>query len=501
MRRLLLFASLCLVSANSVRAAEIVGPTRSGLPGLWETLAAPNERSASLRLSLHFEQGTVDPGHGFSSTTPLFGAPVQSRELRLALALHASRNVLLAASIPYRMWDSDGVVVRDTTGSYRSGQGNESGLGDAEMSVAARFFDWGPLRAGGYGRMRVPTGSQSKGLGSGQVEGEFGFFGSTRVASGPIVPEAYWHNNVAWRLNKNEQDGFGVLDPNRSPAETGVWPLVYPGIGSNGNETDNDALLLRTGIEFRRRWGHIFMELSSDWFVAAKDISFRESPHWFTPGVYLGRDDGIALKASWAIGLWADDASTAYTPSYPDWVFTAGLSIPMHLGGRDRDLDGVPDSEDLCPEEPEDVDGYRDEDGCPDLDNDGDGIPDLKDLAPNMAEDPDGFEDEDGRPDRDNDLDGIVDELDQCPLQAEDFDGFQDEDGCPDLFVDRDGDGIEDALDACPLQAEDFDGFEDDDGCPELDNDLDGIVDELDQCPNEAEDYDGVDDDDGCPDS
>ena len=36
----------------------------------------------------------------------------------------------------------------------------------------------------------------------------------------------------------------------------------------------------------------------------------------------------------------------------------------------DRDGDGIPDSEDMCPDEPEDRDGYDDSDGCPDPDCD-----------------------------------------------------------------------------------------------------------------------------------
>lgn len=38
---------------------------------------------------------------------------------------------------------------------------------------------------------------------------------------------------------------------------------------------------------------------------------------------------------------------------------------------------------DQCREEPEDYDGFRDSDGCPDLDNDEDGVPDVSDPAPN----------------------------------------------------------------------------------------------------------------------
>ena len=98
----------------------------------------------------------------------------------------------------------------------------------------------------------------------------------------------------------------------------------------------------------------------------------------------------------------------------------------------DRDGDGIPDNIDKCPDQPEDFDGFQDEDGCPDLDNDGDGIPDALDKCPNEPEDKDGFQDEDGCPDPDNDGDGIPDVRDKCPNEPETFNNYQDEDGCPD---------------------------------------------------------------------
>ncbi len=133
------------------------------------------------------------------------------------------------------------------------------------------------------------------------------------------------------------------------------------------------------------------------------------------------------------------------------------------------------------------------------IDSDGDGIPDGVDLCPKEPEDRDGFDDEDGCPDPDNDQDGIPDDQDKCPNEPEDKDGFQDDDGCPEL--DNDGDGIPDTQDKCPNEPEDKDGFQDDDGCPDLDNDGDGIPDDKDRCPNEPETKNGVDDDDGCPDT
>jgi OOP family OmpA-OmpF porin len=60
----------------------------------------------------------------------------------------------------------------------------------------------------------------------------------------------------------------------------------------------------------------------------------------------------------------------------------------------DRDHDGILDNVDKCPDDPEDKDGFEDEDGCPDLDNDKDGIPDKTDKCPNDPVDNDNYEDD-----------------------------------------------------------------------------------------------------------
>jgi len=131
-------------------------------------------------------------------------------------------------------------------------------------------------------------------------------------------------------------------------------------------------------------------------------------------------------------------------------------------------------------------------------DTDGDGLLDPDDQCPRDPEDRDGFEDDDGCPDPDNDQDGLLDGADNCPLEPEDKDGFEDTDGCPD--PDNDQDGIKDVDDKCPIDPEDKDGFQDNDGCPEPDNDHDGILDPDDKCPLEPEVYNEFEDTDGCPD-
>jgi outer membrane protein OmpA-like peptidoglycan-associated protein len=157
-----------------------------------------------------------------------------------------------------------------------------------------------------------------------------------------------------------------------------------------------------------------------------------------------------------------------------DFYYSAMIGVSFSFFGKsDADGDGIDDSDDPCPSNAEDYDGFQDEDGCPDYDNDKDKIPDVKDKCPNDPEDYDGFEDDDGCPDMDNDRDGIPDSLDACPNQPENFNGFQDKDGCPDILdrslqiLDNDNDGITNDVDKCPDSAETYNGFEDDDGCPD----------------------------------
>ncbi|MFO0655856.1 MAG: OmpA family protein [Polyangia bacterium] len=123
----------------------------------------------------------------------------------------------------------------------------------------------------------------------------------------------------------------------------------------------------------------------------------------------------------------------------------------------DADGDGIKDELDKCPDEPEDKDGFEDEDGCPELDNDEDGIYDSQDKRPNDPEDKDGFEDTDGCPDPDNDKDGVLDKDDKCPMQP----GPKENQGCPD--TDKDKDTVVDRLDKCP----DDPGPPSNAGCPE----------------------------------
>ncbi|MBI4816376.1 MAG: OmpA family protein [Deltaproteobacteria bacterium] len=172
----------------------------------------------------------------------------------------------------------------------------------------------------------------------------------------------------------------------------------------------------------------------------------------------------------------------------PDWRVFFGARFSRHE--EDRDGDGLVDSVDQCPDDPEDPDEFEDEDGCPEPDNDKDLVLDVKDGAPLDPEDRDTFEDEDGVPDPDNDKDKVLDVDDECPLEP----GPKENKGCPQK--DRDGDGLLDSVDKCPDDPEDFDQFQDEDGCPDPDNDQDKTLDPDDGCPFDP----GPIENKGCPD-
>ncbi len=186
---------------------------------------------------------------------------------------------------------------------------------------------------------------------------------------------------------------------------------------------------------------------------------------------------GVGLKVAagdtWGLRL---DGRILFPPSSEDssvtidWEIFAGLYKDFGLKKRkrapkDSDNDGIMDANDRCPSQPEDKDGFQDEDGCPENDNDNDGIPDANDKCPNEAETINSVEDEDGCPEGDEDGDNIFGANDKCPTQKEDKDGYEDEDGCPD--TDNDGDGVTDTADRCPDKPETANGYEDSDGCPD----------------------------------
>jgi outer membrane protein OmpA-like peptidoglycan-associated protein len=213
--------------------------------------------------------------------------------------------------------------------------------------------------------------------------------------------------------------------------------VVDPGVGTF--ETAN--LILRVLPFSSAKSGH----RASGWFIDGG-----------AGGVLTGDVKRLGLEAGTGYGFVVDGNAIAPSARYvqvlqPNDPLSGEdarlvlFGVEITLGGAreatpeaiveapsDRDHDGIVDAEDKCVDAPEDIDNFKDDDGCPEPDNDGDGILDFKDKCPNAAEDKDKFEDEDGCPDPDNDKDTVLDANDECPLDAEVINGNKDFDGCPD---------------------------------------------------------------------
>jgi outer membrane protein OmpA-like peptidoglycan-associated protein len=242
--------------------------------------------------------------------------------------------------------------------------------------------------------------------------------------------------------------------------------------------------------------------------LAGETLSAGQLPIEARVGAHVKLAKGLLLPIGVGFGL-ADGLGS------PDVRALLGIIYaPTKDQDLDPDKDGLLGDADTCPTDPEDIDKFEDQDGCPE-DNDKDGIADKVDECidtPGVAEfkgcpdsDGDKIADKDdkcpsapgikelqGCPENDRDKDGIADKNDACPDTA----GQEKFQGCPD----SDNDGIADNKDKCPADPEDFDKFEDEDGCSDPDNDKDKVADKDDLCPTEQEDGKGKTPKDGCPD-
>jgi outer membrane protein OmpA-like peptidoglycan-associated protein len=425
-------------------------------------------------------------------------------ELRRLVSYYAAGHVSGSISVVERL--QIGLVVpvvlasgqsfsysRPSEGDFEAIQGGRAfGVGDGRFSVKGRFFGEGDegLAFGGSVFVTFPIGQattsdhafigENSFTAGGQVIGEFrqrGVHLAGNVGAVYRPTATLFSTRVGSQLTYDIALGYDVTPLIQVFAE-------LEGASSFTAEVDENPLEGRLAGRY-----------------TMGDISF-------TLGAGAGLISGVGIPVFRALGQvqyapvrgdadgdGIDDRDDA-CPSEPEDL--DGYQDEDGCPDEDNDGDGFADADDRCPDEPEDRDGHEDEDGCPDADNDGDGIPDGYDSCPADPEDMDGDRDEDGCPDNDTDRDGIEDPNDQCPDEAEDTDGFADDDGCPEDDVD--GDGVPDDRDECPEVPETINGVEDEDGCPEEDSDGDGIVDAVDRCPNDPETFNGVNDDDGCPD-
>jgi len=466
----------------------------SGQYGVVRTLSAKTYGKAKLNIGtgIHFGQSndyvTNVSDQNFNPVPNLDPASLLSSNIFFAISPLSIWDI--AASLPfYYDWSGIGTL-------------SDGGLGDIDVSMkiaprlTKKFY-----YQGYYLGVTVPVGMRNSGLfprhpyyiNDLTTNPAQSFYSSRNAAIKGLVLFTFDVKELADKVPLQFHiNGGGVVTASRSD--------------------QRNTIIASLGAELRpAEFITLFADLhgESRWEIFSEKLDPRYDPVYVSPGFRITSPAGLYLQFAADFSLSSNDEAAKLNWHKSGYHYDTevipryGMQFMFGWNGfitiQDDDHDGIKNDVDHCPKDVEDIDGFEDSDGCPDLDNDNDGIADTQDKCPNEVEDKDGFNDEDGCPDPDNDADGIPDVKDQCPKLSEDFDGFEDIDGCPD--PDNDKDGVPDSLDRCLNDVEDFDNFEDADGCPDIDNDKDGIPDLKDKCPDEPEVFNNVEDKDGCPDS
>jgi OOP family OmpA-OmpF porin len=479
-----LLVALVLCALPSWTSAQACGDVPTGEMSAFRFHVAPNdayvlvddpdvdgELSPYVGLSVDYahrpfaldniEDAVCEPDAPAASETDVNGGVFTTQLLGAVSLFHRVRIGLSLPIIPYTFGAGYSWTVGDPPGVPRSfPNGSGGGLGDPRLSALVNLID--------------PDGSGLIGLGVaawvtaplGQLTLPGRYVGEPTVSLGGHIAFSLHIERLRVALNLG-----------------GSWreqqTLIY------SSRTAEMTWGAAARYDFDQTWAAVVEITGQTTFGLVFD---NEAPTEIRASG-VARVDDVVFNLGLGAGL-------AYAIGIPVVRVQAGFAWSPRTS-PDSDLDAIDDAHDACPSEAEDLDGFADEDGCPDTDNDEDRVPDASDACPGEPEDMDGNEDEDGCPDDDDDHDGVADGYDSCPAAAEDRDGDRDNDGCPDLDTDRDG--INDEADRCPSEPEDTDGLGDEDGCPDPDFDGDGVLDEQDECADVAEDRDGYQDGDGCP--
>ena len=457
----------------------------SGTPGPWAW-------NVGAWVSYAYRSVTLEDPSGETALVPL----EHQVSLDYLASLGIGERLAIGVSLPTVLYQT-GDDAEDETGD---GQLPQTAIGDAAFNAKATLVPTTGLGGFGLaalGRVTAPTGDQRSYVSDGTVTGELRLLGELkliaidfRATAGARVRgekrtylgEEFGHD-LPWGAGITMRpQAFGLDQHGRW-----LWTAEFRGQVAITPELASGAQSpVLAGLSARYTVGDVSgiagVELPLSDAVGTPLVRAIIGIGW-APRFYDEDNDGVGDDRDECAELAEDKDGFEDHDGCPDF---------------DNDDDGVPDEEDRCPAEQEDEDEFEDDDGCPDPDNDGDGVPDAQDACPDAAgppaskgcaaqdgdgdgvldgadkcptqpEDKDGFQDEDGCPDPDNDGDRVLDEEDACADVAGERRSDPKLNGCP--SPDKDGDTFDDAGDKCQDQAEDFDGVEDEDGCPDDDSD------------------------------
>ena len=238
-----------------------------------------------------------------------------------------------------------------------SGRAPASGLGDLAVTGKAAILtnEDGGFGLAVLGAVTAPTGDRQSFMGGGAATV------NARVLADYSLVVGNLQASFGYTLLTEHHTWLGVKFGDEVPWSLGI--IVHPGI----------VRVLDSGD--RQSW-----EVAvHGWFPAGPG----------DPGSQALSPALLALSDRIALGHYRD----AYVLVGADIGLTNAVGVPTvraiaSIGwaprSHDRDHDGVPDDVDQCPDVPEDLDGFEDTDGCPDLDDDDDGILDKYDACPQV---------------------------------------------------------------------------------------------------------------------
>ncbi len=324
---MLLCTALALLAAGSARAQRI--RLRLDTPG-------------SSADSLSGLEGTTIPGPGEFVIGA--GGGVRARPWGDDEASAIDRLISLDLSVLTGIMPSAAMAVNLSYVVLQQGGEDIStyGLGDTALKLHMRILD---SSRGGPGLTIVsaigfPSGSPSDLLGSGLWSYTPGLAADFKILS----------------IQLGANLGVRIYSPGR-------------GEGSSGSD-----LLWRVGLKVS-----IVEDLVVPYVYVAGDSGLAGdmgNSALLDIGNRFGLGDGISLDLFGGVGLLTGSNASAWR---------VGIAFRWQPRIGDLDEDGVSGARDQCPYLPEDLDGFEDDDGCPDPDNDQDGIPDDEDQCPNQA--------------------------------------------------------------------------------------------------------------------
>jgi hypothetical protein len=354
------------ICALAALAASTGSPAYAEGPGIdartWRPTADP-------RAGLVLEPATV-PEAGtlfFLADASYAYRPVTVRDLgtRDVLARPVEHALLADLGVGFTPLPGLAAAVLAPMALAQSGQDGLPGAAFGDVNLHLKYTALanpeGRLGVAWLGDVTLPTGARSSFLAESTATV------ATRLLAEYSVVVASLEASVGYATRPSVRDFGGTAYGNAIPWTFGV--TVLPG-------------LFKLDPSGRQRW-----ELAVRGALPLGDVgpfgvgkpgSAEQTPFLLTVAdrVELGHYHDFAATLGADIGLVA---------AFGVPVIRGILGLSYMPRSHDKDKDGVPDDVDMCPEIPEDKDGFEDNDGCPEIDNDDDGVLDVDDACPNVA--------------------------------------------------------------------------------------------------------------------